>query len=51
MLPNKDVRGGVYPDGGFADTDNKKSKEVLGIKYRSLEESIVDTVNAFKATV
>ncbi|CAN9092440.1 unnamed protein product [Alternaria alternata] len=43
--------GGDYPDGG---TDrlyrysNKRSVEILGIKYRDLEESIVDTVKSFQ---
>jgi nucleoside-diphosphate-sugar epimerase len=49
VLPSEGVEGGVYPAGGFADTDNSKSKLVLGIKYRGLEETIVDTVEALKA--
>jgi nucleoside-diphosphate-sugar epimerase len=49
VLPGENVEGGVYPATGFADTDNKKSREVLGIKYRPLEDTIVDTLNALKA--
>ena len=28
--------------------DNSRSKEVLGLKYRTLEETVVDTVKSLK---
>ncbi|KIV89460.1 hypothetical protein PV10_06859 [Exophiala mesophila] len=43
----KDISGDRPKDVyGF---DNSRSKELLGIKYRSLEESVVDTVNSLLA--
>ena len=45
--------GGDYPEGGLEKAyfgfDNKRSIEVLGVKYRSFEDSIVDTVKSFQA--
>lgn len=51
-LPAPNPNGpGNYP-GGSTDNiykfDNSRVKEVLGIKFRSLEESIVDLVNSLK---
>ena len=39
-----------YPgdSGSFYDADNSKSRRILGLKYRSLEESVVDTVKSLK---
>jgi nucleoside-diphosphate-sugar epimerase len=48
-LPAKDVKGGDYPEGGLYKYDNSRTVEVLGIKFRSLEESIVDLVKSLKA--
>lgn len=47
-LPGKDVKGGDYPAGGVYKYDNSRTVEVLGIKFKSLEESIVDTVKSLK---
>jgi nucleoside-diphosphate-sugar epimerase len=47
-LPSKDVKGGDYPEGGIYKFDNSRTTEVLGIKFRSLEESVVDTVKSLK---
>lgn len=47
-LPPKDVKGGDYPEGGLYKFDNGQTSKVLGIKYRSLEDCIVDTVKSFK---
>ena len=47
-LPGKDIKGGDYPEGGVFGYDNSRSKEVLGIKFRGLEESVVDTANSLK---
>jgi nucleoside-diphosphate-sugar epimerase len=48
-LPAESTQGGGFPDEGVYQMDNGRSKKVLGAKYRSLEESIVDTVKSLKA--
>ena len=48
-LPGKDVKGGVYPEGGLYGFDNSRIKEVLGIKLTGLEKSVIDTVKSLKA--
>lgn len=48
-LPATDVKGGDYPAAGLYKYDNSRTKEVLGIKFKPLEESIVDTVKSLKA--
>lgn len=48
-LPGKDVKGGDYPAAGVYKFDNSRVKEVLGLKFRELEESIVDTVKSLQA--
>jgi len=47
-LPAEGVKGGDYPEGGVYSFDNKRSKEVLGIEFRGLEESITDLVKSLK---
>jgi hypothetical protein len=42
------LKPGDYPAAGSFGYDNNKSKEVLGLTYRSLKESAVDTVNSLK---
>ncbi|TVY85388.1 Ketoreductase [Lachnellula suecica] len=48
-LPGKDVKGGDYPKEGVYKYDNSRTVEVLGIKFRSLEESVVDLVKSLQA--
>jgi len=48
-LPAKDVKGGDYPEAGLYKYDNSRTINVLGIKFRTLEESIVDLVKSLKA--
>ncbi|KAF4625715.1 hypothetical protein G7Y89_g12449 [Cudoniella acicularis] len=48
VLPSESVEGGNYPAGGIFSIDNSRSVEVLGIKYKDLEEAVVDTVKSFK---
>lgn len=48
-LPAPEVKGGDYPEAGVYKYDNSRSIKVLGLKYRTLEESIVDTVKSLKA--
>ena len=45
-LPPKDVPGADYSETGTYGYDNSKSKKLLGLEYRSLQESIVDTVRS-----
>ena len=48
-LPAKGIKGGEYPDDGVYNFDNSRVKEVLGIEFRSLKESIVDAVKSLQA--
>ena len=43
------LQPGAYPDKGTYGFDNVRSKSVLGLTYRSLRESIVDTVKSLQA--
>ncbi|CAF9905209.1 MAG: methylglyoxal reductase (NADPH-dependent) gre2 [Alectoria fallacina] len=48
-LPAKGVKGGGYPKEGIYKYDNSRVKEILGIEFRSLKESIVDAVKSLQA--
>lgn len=43
------AKGGDYPEGKLYAIDNSRVKDVLGIKFRNLEESITDLVKSLKA--
>lgn len=43
-LPEKSEPNDGLPEEGCYSSDNRRSKEVLGLTYRSLEESVVDLV-------
>lgn len=52
-LPSDSTPGGDYPEGGKGSANmysynNKRSIEVLGIKYKPLEETVVDTVKSLQ---
>lgn len=47
-LPSESVEGGNYPEGGTFKIDTTRSIEVLGIKYKDFEDTVVATVNSFK---
>lgn len=47
-VPEKREPNDGYPEGGFYGFDNSRSKEILGIKYHTLEESVVDLVKSLK---
>ncbi|KAI9757287.1 MAG: hypothetical protein M4579_003498 [Chaenotheca gracillima] len=49
QLPTESTPGGDYPPGGVYKYDNSQTVKVLGIKFRSLEESITDTVKSLQA--
>jgi len=48
-LPTPETPGGDYPKAGVYKYDNSKAVKVLGLKWRTLEESIVDTVKSLQA--
>ena len=48
-VPPKGTKGGEFPVSGLYKYDNTRSKEILGISYRDLKESIVDTVKSLQA--
>ena len=48
-VPVKGTKGGGYPEEGIFKFDNSRVKEVLGIDFRSLKESIVDAVKSLQA--
>jgi len=48
-LPTASTPGGDYPEEGVYKYNNKRGVEVLGLKYKSLEESIKDTVKSLQA--
>jgi nucleoside-diphosphate-sugar epimerase len=51
-VPSASTPGGDYPEGGIEkglySYNNKRSIDVLGIKYKSFEDSIVDSVKSFQ---
>ena len=48
-LPPKDTKTGGYPEEGVYKYDNRRTVEELGIKFRGLKESVVDTVKSLQA--
>ena len=52
-LPSDSTPGGDYPEGtptkGIYKYNNKRSIDILGLKYKSFEESIVDSIKSFQA--
>ncbi|KAK1085238.1 Glycine-rich RNA-binding protein 2, mitochondrial [Friedmanniomyces endolithicus] len=49
QLPTSSTPGGDYPKGGVYKIDNERVQKVLGIKFRSFDESIKDTVKSLQA--
>lgn len=47
-LPEKSEPNKGLPEGGLYEADNSRSRELLGITYKPLEESIVDLVKVLK---
>ena len=52
-LPSDSTPGGDYPEGtpdkGLYSYNNQRSIDILGLKYKSLEQCITDTIQSFKA--
>ncbi|KAI6951555.1 NAD(P)-binding protein, partial [Hortaea werneckii] len=48
-LPSASTPGGGYPEEGVYKIDNSNVVNTLGVKFRPLEESIVDTVKSLQA--
>lgn len=49
QLPTSSTPGGDYPKEGIYKYNNERVQKILGIKFRSLEESIVETVKSLQA--
>ncbi|KAK3724080.1 methylglyoxal reductase (NADPH-dependent) gre2 [Vermiconidia calcicola] len=47
-LPKDSASGGDFPEGGVYKINNKRAEELLGTKWTSLEQSVVDTVKSLK---
>lgn len=51
--PTESTPGGDYPEGtpdkGLYSYNNKRTIEVLGLKYKTFEESIVDSIKSFQS--
>lgn len=50
-LPVEGNRGGDFPEGGIYGFDNQRAIDILGIQFRSFEESIVDTVKSLQSVL
>lgn len=51
-LPTGDLlKLGEYPPGGWYGYDDELSRVVLGLAYRTLKESIIDTVKSLQAVL
>jgi nucleoside-diphosphate-sugar epimerase len=48
-LPTDQTPGGDYPEGGVFKMDTSRASKVLGLTYRSLDESVKDTVKSLQA--
>lgn len=48
QLPAADTPGGDFPKDGIHKFNNERTIKTLGIKFRTLEESIVDTVKSLQ---
>jgi nucleoside-diphosphate-sugar epimerase len=49
QLPSPETKGGDYPEGGLYRYDNSLAVKILGLEFRTLEESIVDLVKSLKS--
>ncbi|TKA70426.1 hypothetical protein B0A55_07897 [Friedmanniomyces simplex] len=49
QLPTSSTPGGDFPKDGLYKIDNERVQKVLGIKFRSFDESIKDTVKSLQA--
>lgn len=49
VLPTSETKGGDYPKEGLYKYNTERVRKVLGVEFRSLEESIVDTVKSLQA--
>ena len=49
QLPTESTPGGDFPAEGIFKIDNSRAKELLGVEFRSFEDSIVDTAKSLKA--
>ncbi|KIW17919.1 hypothetical protein PV08_05114 [Exophiala spinifera] len=47
-LPPESIEGGDYPQGGIYGIDNSRTQKILRVGFRSLEESVIDTVKSIE---
>jgi len=47
-LPSESTPGGTYPQDGIYKYNNKRATEIFGMKWRSLEDCITDTVKSLQ---
>lgn len=50
-ITSASTTGGDFPEGGTKELysyNNKRSVDILGLKYKTLEECIVDSIKSFK---
>lgn len=47
-LPSLDLPGGDYPEGGVYKYDVSRAEKILGIKWKSLEQSLKDTAESLQ---
>ncbi|KAL8729058.1 MAG: hypothetical protein Q9166_004975 [cf. Caloplaca sp. 2 TL-2023] len=43
------TRGGEFPEGGYFGYDNSRTKDILGIKFRTLKDMVKDTIPTLQA--
>ncbi|KAL8948740.1 MAG: hypothetical protein Q9222_005093, partial [Ikaeria aurantiellina] len=43
------TKGGEFPEGEYFDYDNSRTKDILGIKFRSLKDMVNDTIPTLQA--
>lgn len=48
-VPSEKTPGGTFPEEGLFKIDNSRASKLLGVKWRTFEDSIVDTVTSLKA--
>lgn len=48
-VPSEKTPGGTYPEEGIFKVNNSQAQKLLGVKWTSFEDSIVDTVKSLKA--
>lgn len=48
QLPAENAKGGDYPEGGIFKIDNSRVQQVLGLKFTSIQQCVIDTVKSLQ---